>query len=50
MRLIPLSGQEKEVEGTLSVQPQSNPVQGFEEYFLNLTVQKNTRNPWFVGK
>ena len=44
------AGQEKEVEGTLSVQPQSNPVKGFEEYFLNLTVQNNTRNPWFVGK
>lgn len=43
-------GQEKEVEGTLSVQPQSNPVKGFEEYFLNLNVQNNTRNPWFVGK
>ena len=45
-----LLGQEKEVEGTLSVQPQSNPVKGFEEYFLNLNVQNNTRNPWFVGK
>ena len=43
-------GQEKEVEGTLSVQPQSNPVKGFEEYFLNLNVQNNTRNPWFIGK
>lgn len=43
-------GKEKEVEGTLSVQPKSNPVKGFEEYFLNLTVQNNTRNPWFVGK
>lgn len=23
---------------------------GFEEYFLNLTVENNQRNPWFVGK
>ena len=38
------------MEGTLSVQPQSNPVKGFEEYFLNLNVQNNTRNPWFIGK
>jgi hypothetical protein len=43
-------GNEAEVEGTLSVQPQANPVRGFEEYFLNLTVESNHRNPWFVGK
>ncbi|XP_014254590.2 metabotropic glutamate receptor 2-like [Cimex lectularius] len=42
------SGNEPEVEGTLSVQPQANPVSGFEEYFLNLTVENNKRNPWFV--
>ncbi|XP_019893077.2 metabotropic glutamate receptor 2 [Musca domestica] len=41
-------GNEPEVEGTLSVQPQANPVKGFEEYFLNLTVENNLRNPWFV--
>ncbi|XP_018791863.1 PREDICTED: uncharacterized protein LOC108970759 isoform X3 [Bactrocera latifrons] len=41
-------GNEPEVEGTLSVQPQANPVKGFEEYFLNLTVENNQRNPWFV--
>lgn len=43
-------GNEPEVEGTLSVQPQANPVKGFEEYFLGLTVENNRRNPWFVGK
>ncbi|KAL1137851.1 hypothetical protein AAG570_009547 [Ranatra chinensis] len=43
-------GNEPEVEGTLSVQPQANPVQGFEQYFLNLTVENNKRNPWFVGE
>uniref|UniRef100_A0A8D8HVL6 Metabotropic glutamate receptor 8 n=2 Tax=Culex pipiens TaxID=7175 RepID=A0A8D8HVL6_CULPI len=41
-------GNEAEVEGTLSVQPQANSVIGFEEYFLNLTVDNNKRNPWFV--
>uniref|UniRef100_A0A1I8NMS5 G-protein coupled receptors family 3 profile domain-containing protein n=1 Tax=Stomoxys calcitrans TaxID=35570 RepID=A0A1I8NMS5_STOCA len=41
-------GNEPEVEGTLSVQPQANPVKGFEEYFLSLTVENNQRNPWFV--
>lgn len=44
------NGNEPEVEGTLSVQPQANSVKGFEEYFLNLTVENNRRNPWFVGK
>ena len=44
------SGQEAEVEGTLSVQPQANPVRGFQEYFLNLTVENNERNPWFSGE
>ncbi|KAH8410875.1 hypothetical protein KR222_005608 [Zaprionus bogoriensis] len=39
---------EPEASGTLSVQPQANPVHGFEEYFLNLTVENNQRNPWFV--
>lgn len=39
-----------QVEGTLSVQPQANPVVGFEEHFLSLTVENNERNPWFVGK
>ena len=43
-------GNEAEVEGTLSVQPQANPVEGFEDYFLNLTVENNKRNPWFVGE
>uniref|UniRef100_A0A182FL93 G-protein coupled receptors family 3 profile domain-containing protein n=1 Tax=Anopheles albimanus TaxID=7167 RepID=A0A182FL93_ANOAL len=41
-------GNEAEVEGTLSVQPQANPVIGFEDYFLNLTAANNKRNPWFV--
>ncbi|KAK8383381.1 hypothetical protein O3P69_019040 [Scylla paramamosain] len=40
---------EAEVEGTLSVQPQANPVGGFDDYFLGLTIEKNKRNPWFVA-
>lgn len=42
------TGQEAEVEGTLSVQPQANPVKGFREYFLGLDVENNRRNPWFA--
>jgi len=49
-RSLVSDGNEFEVEGTLSVQPQANPVRGFEEYFLNLTVESNHRNPWFVGE
>jgi hypothetical protein len=46
---LSVAGNEAEVEGTLSVQPQANPVKGFEEYFLNLSVTTNERNPWFTG-
>ncbi|XP_076038510.1 mangetout isoform X2 [Oratosquilla oratoria] len=47
-RSLVSSGNEPEVEGTLSVQPQANPVRGFDKYFLNLRVETNERNPWFV--
>ncbi|XP_064210867.1 metabotropic glutamate receptor 2 isoform X1 [Tribolium castaneum] len=47
-RSLVSDGNEAEVEGTLSVQPQANPVRGFEEYFLSLNVENNSRNPWFV--
>ncbi|KAG8246635.1 hypothetical protein J6590_080020 [Homalodisca vitripennis] len=45
-RSLVWQGNEREVEGTLSVQPQANPVAGFDRYFLNLTVDNNCRNPW----
>lgn len=48
-RALVSDGNEPAVEGTISVQPQANPVRGFREYFLNLTVENNHRNPWFVG-
>ncbi|XP_053610017.1 metabotropic glutamate receptor 2-like [Plodia interpunctella] len=47
-RALVADGHEAAVEGTISVQPQANPVIGFEQYFLNLTVENNPRNPWFV--
>ncbi|XP_037090177.1 metabotropic glutamate receptor-like [Pollicipes pollicipes] len=47
-RSLVSDGNEAEVEGTLSVQPQANPIRGFQEYFLNLTVENNKRNPWFT--
>lgn len=47
-RALVFEGNEDQVEGTLSVQPRANPVAGFEEYFLGLTIKNNPRNPWFV--
>lgn len=41
-------GNENQVEGTISVQPMSNPVPGFDDYFLSLTPKNNKRNPWFI--
>lgn len=48
-RALVAAGNEPVVEGTISVQPQSNPVRGFRDYFLSLTPRNNIRNPWFVG-
>ncbi|XP_050675730.1 metabotropic glutamate receptor 2-like, partial [Leptidea sinapis] len=47
-RALVAAGNEPVVEGTISVQPQANPVRGFRDYFLGLTPQNNPRNPWFV--
>ncbi|CAG9859138.1 unnamed protein product [Phyllotreta striolata] len=47
-RSLVSEGNEAEVEGTLSVQPQAGEVAGFKEYFLGLNVENNTRNPWFI--
>lgn len=48
-RSLVSDGNERAVEGTISVQPQANDVKGFKEYFLGLNVKNNKRNPWFVG-
>ncbi|VVD04783.1 unnamed protein product [Leptidea sinapis] len=47
-RSLVSEGNEKAVEGTISVQPQANDVEGFKEYFLGLNVKNNKRNPWFI--
>jgi len=47
-RTMVSDGNEAEVEGTLSFLPQAHPVRGFDDYFLSLTPQNNTRNPWFT--
>lgn len=47
-RALVFEGNEDQVEGTLSVQPKAHPVNGFDQHFLNLTVDNNRRNPWFT--
>ncbi|KAM3962611.1 metabotropic glutamate receptor 2 [Aphomia sociella] len=47
-RSLVSDGNERAVEGTISVQPQANNVKGFTDYFLSLNVKNNRRNPWFV--
>ncbi|CAG5038362.1 unnamed protein product [Parnassius apollo] len=47
-RALVSDGNERAVEGTISVQPQANDVKGFKEYFLGLNVKNNKRNPWFT--
>ena len=41
-------GNEEVVEGTISVQPLANPVEGFDEYFFNRSLQDKV-NPYFAG-
>ncbi|XP_028168949.1 metabotropic glutamate receptor 4-like [Ostrinia furnacalis] len=47
-RSLVSDGNERAVEGTISVQPQAHDVSGFTDYFLGLNVKNNKRNPWFV--
>uniref|UniRef100_A0A1I8IL26 RING-type domain-containing protein n=1 Tax=Macrostomum lignano TaxID=282301 RepID=A0A1I8IL26_9PLAT len=41
-------GNEKTVEGAVTVQPLAEPIVGFKEYFLSLRPDTNKRNPWFA--
>lgn len=41
-------GNEDVVEGTISVQPQANPVEGFDKYFFNRKPMDHL-NPYFAG-
>jgi hypothetical protein len=36
------------VEGAVTVQPLAKPVTAFDEYFLKLRPENNSRNPWFI--
>ncbi|XP_064643302.1 metabotropic glutamate receptor 3-like isoform X2 [Lineus longissimus] len=39
---------EAQVEGAVTVQPLAKPVKAFDDYFLSLKPDNNTRNPWFI--
>ncbi|XP_059157921.1 metabotropic glutamate receptor 7-like [Physella acuta] len=45
-KVHPVYRQEPEAEGTVTILPTRRPIEGFDNYFLNLTLN-NTRNPWF---
>ncbi|KAK7015134.1 hypothetical protein SK128_026155 [Halocaridina rubra] len=39
---------ESVAEGSIAVQPLARSLKGFDDYFLSLTPDNNTRNPWFA--
>lgn len=42
-----VAGHERAAEGALTLELQSSVIPEFDQYFLNLNPQDNTRNPWF---
>ncbi|GFO15678.1 metabotropic glutamate receptor [Plakobranchus ocellatus] len=46
-KVHPVYRQEADAEGTVTILPKRHVIPGFDEYFLNLTPENNTRNPWF---
>ncbi|KAH9505005.1 Metabotropic glutamate receptor 4 [Bulinus truncatus] len=45
-KVHPVYRQEADAEGTVTILPMRSVIPGFDEYFLNLTLE-HTRNPWF---
>ncbi|XP_038160133.1 metabotropic glutamate receptor 1 isoform X1 [Cyprinodon tularosa] len=43
-----VEGYEQEAEGGITMKLQSEVVKSFDEYYLKLRIDKNTRNPWFA--
>lgn len=46
-RVEVVEGYEQEAVGGLTVKLQSDEVSSFDDYFLKLKLNANTRNPWF---
>lgn len=46
-RILVSNGNEAQVEGAITVQPYADPLEGFDEYFLQLRPNSNLDNPWF---
>lgn len=42
-----VEGYEQEAEGGITMKLQSEVVKTFDDYYLKLRLDKNTRNPWF---
>jgi len=43
-----VEGYEQEADGGITMKLQTEEVQSFNEYFLKLGLDTNTRNPWFA--
>ncbi|XP_047244718.1 metabotropic glutamate receptor 1 isoform X2 [Girardinichthys multiradiatus] len=43
-----VEGYEQEAEGGITMKLQSEVVKTFDDYYLKLRIDKNTRNPWFA--
>ncbi|XP_014325582.1 metabotropic glutamate receptor 1 isoform X1 [Xiphophorus maculatus] len=43
-----VEGYEEEAEGGITMKLQSEVVKSFDDYYLKLRLDKNTRNPWFA--
>lgn len=43
-----VEGYEQEAEGGITMKLQSEVVKSFDDYYLKLRLDKNTRNPWFA--
>ncbi|KAM4529529.1 metabotropic glutamate receptor 1 isoform 2-T3 [Fundulus diaphanus] len=43
-----VEGYEQEAEGGITMKLQSEVVKSFDDYYLKLRIDKNTRNPWFA--
>lgn len=43
-----VEGYEQEAEGGITMKLQSEVVKSFDDYYLKLRLDSNTRNPWFA--
>ncbi|XP_076448253.1 metabotropic glutamate receptor 8-like [Babylonia areolata] len=46
-KIHPVYGQEEAAVGTITILVKRKDIKAFDDYFLNLTLRNNHRNPWF---